>query len=136
MAERRRTEIAIAVPPDLVAAADAGALHQVLVNLLTNAISHTPEDTHVLVSGSAAGRRLRIEVRDDGPGIPPAHRERIFERFYRIDPGRSRDMGGTGLGLSIVKHLVENMGGSVGVDEHRPSGAVFWFELAAAASPE
>ena len=130
MAERRRTEISIAVPAELTAAADPGALHQVLVNLLTNAIAHTSEGTHVLISGARSGPRLRIEVRDDGPGIPPGHRQRIFERFYRIDPGRSRDMGGTGLGLSIVKHLVETMGGSIGVTPNRPRGSVFWVELA------
>ena len=130
MAERRRTEISIAVPADLVAAADPGALHQVLVNLLTNAIAHTPEDTRVVIAGARSGSRLRLEVRDDGPGISPGHRQRIFERFYRVDPGRSRAMGGTGLGLAIVKHLVETMGGASGVAPNRPRGSVFWIELA------
>jgi two-component system phosphate regulon sensor histidine kinase PhoR len=73
--------------------------------------------------------RVRINVEDDGPGIDAQHRERIFERFYRIDPGRSRDMGGTGLGLSIVRHLVENMGGQVGVEPVTPRGARFWFTV-------
>ncbi|HKE14903.1 MAG TPA: ATP-binding protein [Kofleriaceae bacterium] len=131
MAERRRTAISIdRAPAELAASADASALHQVLVNLLANAIAHTPEGTHVAVAaGTGASGRVRIEVRDDGPGIPPAHRQRIFERFYRIDPGRSRDMGGTGLGLSIVKHLVESMGGRVGVRQNRPRGSIFWVEL-------
>jgi two-component system phosphate regulon sensor histidine kinase PhoR len=75
---------------------------------------------------------VRIEVRDDGPGIPEAHHERIFERFYRVDPGRSQDMGGTGLGLSIVKHLVEGMDGSIGMTSADPNGCVFWVELPAA----
>ncbi len=133
MAESRRTVISIEVPANLVASADPGALQQVLVNLLTNAIAHTSEGTHVVIAAAtaAAGGRVRLEVRDDGPGIPLAHRHRIFERFYRIDPGRSREMGGTGLGLSIVKHLVENAGGSVGLTENRPRGSVFWIELAA-----
>jgi two-component system, OmpR family, phosphate regulon sensor histidine kinase PhoR len=136
MAESRGIVVSNQVPPDAIGSADPGALQQILVNLLSNAIVHTPKGTRVEIAAAPAGARIRVEVRDNGPGIPPAHRRRIFERFYRIDPGRSRDLGGTGLGLSIVKHLVENMGGSVGVDEHRPSGAVFWFELAAAASPE
>jgi two-component system phosphate regulon sensor histidine kinase PhoR len=132
MAERRGTTISIEVPADTVAGADASALHQVLVNLLSNAISHTPDGTRVVVSAAPAGARVRIEVRDDGLGIPPGHRQRIFERFYRIDPGRSRDMGGTGLGLAIVKHLVEAMGGKVGVSANRPRGSVFWIELSRA----
>jgi two-component system phosphate regulon sensor histidine kinase PhoR len=129
LAAPRRTEISIDVADELTTAADPGALHQVLVNLLSNAISHTPEGTRVVVAGAVHGARARIEVRDDGPGIPPAHRERIFERFYRIDPGRSRAMGGTGLGLSIVKHLIETMGGSVGVAANQPRGSIFWVEL-------
>ncbi|HKE16781.1 MAG TPA: ATP-binding protein [Kofleriaceae bacterium] len=135
MAERRRAVISNDVPPDLVGSADPGALQQILVNLLSNAIAHTPDGTRVAIAAAPFGARVRLEVRDDGPGIPPAHRKRIFERFYRVDPGRSRDMGGTGLGLSIVKHLVENMGGSVGVKENRPRGSVFWFELATPAAP-
>jgi len=135
LAERRRTSISIEVPDGLAVAADASGLHQVMVNLLSNAISHTPEGTGVVVSGAADAGRVRLEVRDDGPGIPPAHRQRIFERFYRIDPGRSREMGGTGLGLSIVKHLVETMGGSIGVGPNRPRGSIFWVELAAALTP-
>jgi len=134
MAERHGTIIANQLSADLAGSADPGALHQVLVNLLTNAIAHTPDGTSVAIAAAPAGARVRIEVRDDGPGVSPAHRQRIFERFYRIDPGRSRDMGGTGLGLSIVKHLVENMGGSVGIADNRPRGSVFWFELVAVAA--
>jgi two-component system phosphate regulon sensor histidine kinase PhoR len=131
MAERHGIVISNQVAADAIGSADPGALQQVLVNLLSNAIVHTPKGTRVEIAAAPAGARVRVEVRDDGPGIPPAYRRRIFERFYRIDPGRSRDMGGTGLGLSIVKHLVENMGGSVGVEENRPRGALFWFELPA-----
>jgi len=130
VASQRGTAIAVAVGPEVVAAADASALHQVLLNVVTNAIVHTPEKSrvtigaHVLDDGS-----VRIEVADDGPGIPRGQRERVFERFYRIDPGRSRAMGGTGLGLSIVKHMVDAMGGQVGVRENTPHGAVFWVDL-------
>lgn len=68
-------------------------------------------------------------VEDDGPGIAERHRERVFERFYRVDPGRARQQGGTGLGLAIVKNLVETMHGSVGLEAVRPKGCRFWFEL-------
>ena len=68
-------------------------------------------------------------MRDDGPGIAAKHRERVFERFYRADPSRSREAGGTGLGLSIVKHLVESMGGDVGVEPNEPNGTIFWLRL-------
>jgi two-component system phosphate regulon sensor histidine kinase PhoR len=130
VAAGRGTAIEIAVPAELVAAADAGALHQVLVNVVTNAIVHTPEKSRVVVTAHALDSgRVRIEVADNGPGIPAAQRERIFERFYRIDPGRSRAMGGTGLGLSIVKHMVDAMGGQVGVRDNTPRGAVFWVDL-------
>jgi two-component system phosphate regulon sensor histidine kinase PhoR len=129
LAERRHTAIAVEVPDALQATADPRPLHQILVNLLENAIKHTPDGTRVKVTGRAQGDRVRLEVADDGPGIPPGQTERIFERFYRIDPGRSREMGGTGLGLSIVKHLVDAMGGTVGVRDNRPRGAVFWVDL-------
>lgn len=109
--------------------ADAKALDQILINLIDNAVKYTPAGGHVWIRTRAAGERVRIEIADDGTGIAAHHRERIFERFYRVDPGRSRDVGGTGLGLSIVKHLVESMGGAVGVDGHEPNGSVFWIEL-------
>jgi two-component system phosphate regulon sensor histidine kinase PhoR len=129
VAAQRGTTIEVAVPGDLIAAADAGALHQVLVNVVTNAIVHTPEKSRVVIRAAEHAGGVRIEVADDGNGIPATQRERIFERFYRIDPGRSRAMGGTGLGLSIVKHMVEAMGGQVGVRDNQPHGAVFWIDL-------
>jgi len=110
--------------------ADAGALEQVLVNLLENALKYTPEGQRIEVGAARRGRdRVRIFVADTGPGIPERHRSRIFERFYRVDSGRSRNVGGTGLGLAIVKHLAESMDGAVGVDANQPTGSVFWLEL-------
>jgi len=111
--------------------ADPDALDQVLVNLLDNAARYTPEAGHVEVRARRVGAAVRIEVADDGPGVPEKYRNRVFQRFYRVDKGRSREQGGTGLGLAIVKHLVESMGGEVGVEAAEPHGAVFWFTLPA-----
>ena len=122
--------IAIAAAPGLAVRADAKAFDQVLVNLIDNAIKYTPAGGHVWVDARPSGERVRVEVRDDGPGIAPRNRERVFERFYRVDPGRSREVGGTGLGLAIVKHLVESMDGQVGVEPNQPRGTTFWVELA------
>jgi two-component system phosphate regulon sensor histidine kinase PhoR len=83
----------------------------------------------VQLSARQADGGLRVEISDTGPGIEPRHLPRLFERFYRVDSGRSRDMGGTGLGLSIVKHLVEAMGGAIGVDSTPGRGSTFWFVL-------
>jgi two-component system phosphate regulon sensor histidine kinase PhoR len=132
-AAARRIALTLAASAGLTLRGDAKALDQVLVNLVDNAIKYTPDGGHVWVEATARGDRVRFEVRDDGPGIAPRHRDRIFERFYRVDPGRSREMGGTGLGLSIVKHLVESMGGAVGVDGNQPRGSTFWIELPRAA---
>lgn len=92
---------------------DADALRQVLTNLLGNAIRYTPEGGQVAVTVRRDGPQVELAVADTGTGIPGEHLPRIFERFYRVDPARSREEGGTGLGLAIVKHLVEAHGGRV-----------------------
>jgi two-component system phosphate regulon sensor histidine kinase PhoR len=130
-ASKKDIALAVDVADELRIVADPKALEQVLINLVSNAVKYTPGGGHVEVRAVLVGSRVRVEVRDDGPGIDPAHRARIFERFYRADPGRSREMGGTGLGLSIVKNLVEAMRGEVGVDPRSPRGSVFWFTLSA-----
>jgi two-component system, OmpR family, phosphate regulon sensor histidine kinase PhoR len=119
--------VAIDVPDGLSVKADAKALDQILVNLIDNGCKYG--GGHVWVEAKDLADAVRIEVRDDGAGIPDKHRERVFERFYRADPSRSREAGGTGLGLSIVKHLVESMGGQVGVDPNTPRGSIFWLRL-------
>ena len=118
----------------LMAWADEHAIEDVLGNLLDNAVKYTPAGGHVTMTARAQGEHVRIEVSDDGPGIPPHQRTRVFERFYRVDAGRSREMGGTGLGLAIVKHLVDAMGGRVGVDPVDPHGSRFWVLLPARAA--
>lgn len=110
--------------------ADERALDQVMVNLVHNAIKYTPEASSVRVSSRPLGEeKLRIEVHNPGPGIGAEHQRRLFERFYRIDEGRSRDVGGTGLGLAIVKHLCQRMGATVGVESEPEKGATFYAEL-------
>jgi two-component system phosphate regulon sensor histidine kinase PhoR len=121
--------VAVDVPEGLTATADAEATEHVLLNLLENAVKYTPAGGRITVAAAAAGDRTRIAVADDGPGIEPRHRERLFERFYRVDPGRSREMGGTGLGLAIAKHLTAAMGGRIGMDPATPRGSVFWILL-------
>jgi two-component system phosphate regulon sensor histidine kinase PhoR len=126
----------IVVAPELAAVrvlADPRAVEQILANLLDNAVKYTPEGGRITVAASAEGDRIRVTVADTGPGIEAQHRERIFERFYRIDAGRSREIGGTGLGLAIVRHLVEAMGGVVGVESNPGGGSLFWFTLPAPA---
>lgn len=130
-AEDRGTRVRRGFEGELWVDADEKALDQVLVNLISNAIRYSHNGAEVEISvANAEADPLRIEVRDTGPGIDPKHHRRVFERFYRVDSGRSRDAGGTGLGLAIVKHLVEAMGGRVGVDTRRPWATVFWFTLA------
>ncbi|WP_181197835.1 sensor histidine kinase [Enhygromyxa salina] len=117
------------IDPQLRVCADPRALEQVLVNLVENAVEYGPKGGTVELVAVEQDAAVRIEVRDEGPGIAPDHRSRVFERFYRVDPGRSRHMGGTGLGLAIVKNLSEAMGGEVGVEPRAPEGSCFWIRL-------
>jgi two-component system phosphate regulon sensor histidine kinase PhoR len=135
-AAQRNVTVAVDIPGELAVRADPKALDHILVNLIDNAVKYGRSDGNVWVSArpTGPGDSVRIEVRDDGPGIADKHRARVFERFYRADPSRSREAGGTGLGLSIVKHLVESMGGEVGVEPHLPQGSVFWLRLPRATS--
>jgi two-component system phosphate regulon sensor histidine kinase PhoR len=109
---------------------DAERLLRILENLVDNAVKYTPAGGRVQIHtarGPDGGALLQI--RDDGPGIPPEHLRRVFERFYRVDKARSRDLGGTGLGLSIVRHLAEGMGGSVTVESDVGRGCCFTVSL-------
>jgi two-component system phosphate regulon sensor histidine kinase PhoR len=110
--------------------ADQGRLEQVMVNLLDNAIKYSSEGGQIRINSEVDGEFIRISVVDSGPGVPAASIPRLFERFYRVDSGRSRKEGGTGLGLAIVKHIVQLHGGVVWV-ENNPDGvgAAFSFTL-------
>jgi two-component system, OmpR family, phosphate regulon sensor histidine kinase PhoR len=142
-AEQRNQELDAEVELGLMVRADAKALDQILYNLIDNAIKYTPDGGRVLVRAALLkdaltpqdAHTVRIEVTDSGPGIPAEHRARVFERFYRVDQGRSRDMGGTGLGLAIVKHLSVAMNGRVGVRANEGTGSVFWVRLPAVDAP-
>jgi two-component system phosphate regulon sensor histidine kinase PhoR len=105
--------------------ADRRALEHVLTNLVDNAVKYCPSGTTIRLRAIAHDQDVELLVEDDGPGIEQRHLPRLFERFYRVDAGRSRDIGGTGLGLSIVKHLVEAMGGTVHVESAPGVGTKF-----------
>ncbi|HEX4381518.1 MAG TPA: ATP-binding protein [Myxococcales bacterium] len=129
----REKELALGFdgPVALRAVADRRALEQMLVNLLDNAVKYTPRGGRVTLLADGAGSQVILSVIDSGPGIEPRHQPRIFERFYRVDGGRSRDAGGTGLGLAIVKHLALVQNGEAGV-ESGSGGSRFWIKLPAA----
>jgi two-component system phosphate regulon sensor histidine kinase PhoR len=114
---------------DLRARADRKALEHVLTNLVDNAIKYTGSGSTVRLSARRDPEDVVIEVADDGPGIAPEHLPRLFERFYRVDAGRSRELGGTGLGLAIVKHLSDAMGGAVSVTSALGRGTAFKVRL-------
>ena len=130
LASERGVDVELDAPDDLTVRADRGALEEVLGNLLENALKYAASGGRVVLRARAVDEGwVRVEVEDAGPGIAERHRGRVFERFYRVDDGRSREAGGTGLGLSIVKHLVVAHGGAVGVEAVEPTGARFWFTL-------
>ncbi len=116
--------------PDLRVNVDEERLHQVLGNLLDNAIKYgRPQGNITLTARSLPENTVEVCVRDDGPGIPSDSLDRVFERFYRVDKARSRDQGGTGLGLSIVKHIIQNHGGQVWAESELGKGAAIYFTL-------
>jgi two-component system, OmpR family, phosphate regulon sensor histidine kinase PhoR len=131
-AKDKAATIVVVGDTDAFANVDAKALDQVLVNLIDNAIKYGGAPANVAVRITQQATRVKVEVCDNGPGLEPRHLARIFERFYRADASRSREVGGTGLGLAIVKHLVESMGGEVSVSNNSPQGAVFACLLQAA----
>jgi signal transduction histidine kinase len=109
-------------PEGLVADGDPERVHQVIANLLENAVRHAPEGSEVRVTARPLDGEVRIEVADHGPGIPPGDAERVFERFYRSDGARSAADGGTGLGLAIARWIVELHGGDIRAERNEPTG--------------
>jgi two-component system phosphate regulon sensor histidine kinase PhoR len=130
-AEQKRIHLVVDSPsaPLNVMADDEGLL-TILNNLVDNAIKYTPEDGTVTIRWREADNNMaQIEVQDTGIGIAPADQNRVFERFYRVDKARSRELGGTGLGLSIVKHLALAFHGTVGINSKPKQGSTFWVLL-------
>lgn len=128
-ARKKQIELRIEPGPPCEVFADRRALEHVLTNLVDNAVKYCGTGSTISVAAEARAGHAELVVSDDGPGIAEQHLQRIFERFYRVDPGRSRQLGGTGLGLSIVKHLAEAMGGSVSVESELGRGTKFVVRL-------
>jgi two-component system phosphate regulon sensor histidine kinase PhoR len=130
LAEKKKQTFEVVLPQEkIVLHADPKQISDALINLLDNAVKYTEENGTIELMVRRAGSSVTMEVRDDGAGIAPDQLSRIFERFYRIDKSRSREMGGTGLGLAIVKHAVENHGGNVSVRSDLGRGTTFTINL-------
>lgn len=139
LADKKGHTITVSLPPDLPPVlGDDERLGQVLTNLVDNAVKYTPANGAIHIAGqvtdSAGREEVELTVTDTGLGIPDADRPRVFERFYRVDKARSRELGGTGLGLAIVKHIVEGHGGRVWVEGNEPIGSRFVVRLPTASS--
>jgi two-component system phosphate regulon sensor histidine kinase PhoR len=129
LAEQRQVAVSLEIPEDLAVLADWSALNRIVANLLDNAIKYTEPGGHAGIRGARTDDGIVITVWDTGLGIPSTNLSRVFERFYRVDKARSRELGGTGLGLSIVKHLVEALGGRISVDSRLGKGSEFTVTL-------
>lgn len=128
-AERRRVQIDLRIDGEPEGTVNEALIEQAVTNLVDNAIKFSPPGRAVRITASREATALRIAVEDEGPGIAPEHHARIFERFYCVDPGRSRRQGGTGLGLAIVKHIALAHGGSIRVESEPGRGSRFVLEI-------
>ncbi len=128
-AEARKINVAFDYKSACQVLGDRSQLEMAISNLVENAINYSPDGTQVAVTLSSSNGLVEISVKDQGIGIPDKDLERIFERFYRVDPARSRATGGTGLGLSIVKHVATNHGGDISVWSVEGAGSTFTLRL-------
>ncbi|GBD86674.1 sensor protein CzcS precursor [bacterium BMS3Abin03] len=130
LAEEKNQIIIIRAEKEITVIADRALLKQALLNLLDNAIKYSPENSEIIVSVDTEHNNAAfIEVKDNGPGIPEEHHEKIFERFYRVDKGRSREMGGSGLGLAIARWAVTAQGGKLTMESKTGEGSSFRITL-------
>jgi len=127
--KKKNIEIRDELSANVLISADKDRIEQVFTNLFDNAIKFNKENGSIRIFSQEINGRIKIVVEDSGIGIPEKDLPRIFERFYRVDKARSRELGGTGLGLSIVKHIIELHKGSVGVESTEGFGSKFWFIL-------
>ena len=128
-AEQKSIEITVSCDPEINIVVDRSLMMQAIINLVDNAIKYSGPNTQVVIRGFDQGSHVRIDVADEGPGISEDHFPRLFERFYRVDKARSRNLGGTGLGLAIVKHVVALHNGSVSVESEPGEGSVFHIDI-------
>ena len=131
-AERKQIALTTDLAPTLpLARCDAALAYQAFTNLTSNALKFTPPAGVVTVRTRVAGNRIRVEVHDDGPGVPAAERDQLFREHARLSPRPTGGEESNGLGLSIVKHLIESQSGVVGAEFPPERGSIFWFELPA-----
>ena len=128
-AEEKKIEINHICDPKMTSHFDSSLLEQALVNLLDNAIKYSEPDSTIYLKANLNDSEVKIIVEDRGIGIAKKHLPRLFERFYRVDKARSRNLGGTGLGLAIVKHIAQAHGGNVTVESTLGEGSVFTIHL-------
>ena len=135
LAEEKEQALDVEAGTAVVASGDRTVLRQALVNLVVNAINYSPQRTRIRLRAGRRDEATFVEVADQGPGIAPEHRERLFERFYRVDKSRSREMGGTGLGLALVKWTAEAHGGRVELETEVGRGSTFRIVVPAPTPP-
>jgi two-component system phosphate regulon sensor histidine kinase PhoR len=129
LAEKKQIQIQITCPQDLTVRVDPVLMEQAIVNLVENAVKYSPEGARIEIKARSAGPDVAIDVIDSGTGIAAEHLPKIFNRFYRVDKGRSRQEGGTGLGLAIVKHIIQYHNGQITVSSVPGKGTTFHIRL-------
>ncbi len=136
LAEERSQRIEIESPQAVLTTVDRLLLREAITNVLDNAIKYGPRDSRVLIRLYEQAGRAILDVADEGPGVALEYRQRIFDRFFRVEEGRSREGGGTGLGLAIARWAVEVNGGRISVENGPSSGSIFRIDLPRASTPE
>jgi signal transduction histidine kinase len=129
LAEEKHQSVTVDAPEPVPASVDRLVIRPARINLVDNAVKYTPPSGKVRIVVRNGGRGPTIDIVDTGPGIPPEHRDHVFDRFYRIDRARSRDLGGAGLGLSIARWAVEAHGGRIDLDSAEGPGTTFRITL-------